>query len=213
MALYRSFLPALGICAICASGAEAEVCDYTPSKLVGGAMSTAAATMGGGAAVAGVGMKAAGYYTLVHASSGLTMLASTAAGASAAGTTGIIAGTGGVGATIASIAMAPITIAVGAITVIGVGTYEGLCYFQIERITDPYLVYGVVESISENDPAVSIETTEDGPRLTLALEEEQKSYMIRDLYIADGQLMHRDFAFNTKLGSVAFVLPAEEDAE
>ena len=48
----------------------------------------------GAGAAAGVGMKAAGFYTLKHSVTGATMLASKLAGSSAAGTIGIIAGTG-----------------------------------------------------------------------------------------------------------------------
>lgn len=200
------------------SPAFAEVCDYKPSKLVGEAVSTAAAAAGGGAAAAGVGLQTAGYYTLVHSTSGLMMLGSTAAGASAAGTTGIIAGSAGAGATIASIVMAPVTITVGAITVVVIGGFEGACYFQIERIDDPYQVRGIVESIAANDPKVSVVETADGPSMVIRSEEQAEkegedatSYMIRNLYIADGDLMHRDWGRNTNLGPVAYVLPEADE--
>lgn len=191
-----------------ASGpAYAEVCDYKPSKLVGAAASTAAATFGGGAMAAGVGLKAAGYYTLVHSASGLTMLGSTAAGASAAGTTGIIAGSTGIGTLVAGVLMAPVTIFVGAVTLVAVGSYEGVCYFQIERVTDPTQVRGIIESVAINDPAVSITETEDGSAMVLDIPDGKESYLIQNLYIADGDLMHRDWLWNTNLGPVAFVSP------
>lgn len=190
----------------------AGVCDYKPSKLVGEAVSTAAAAVGGSVAATGVGLQAAGYYTLVHSTSGLVMLGSTAAGASAAGTTGIIAGSAGTGAAIASILMAPVTIVVGAITVVGVGSFEGACYFQIERIDDPFQVRGIIESIAANDPAVSVVETDGGPAMVLELEDGQESYMIRNLYIADGNLMHRDWLRNTNLGPVAYVKPESGNA-
>ena len=66
-----------------ASQVYAEICDYRPSQLTGDAITGAAVAGGAAVAAAGVGAKAAGIYTLVHASSGLTMLASTAGGASA----------------------------------------------------------------------------------------------------------------------------------
>ena len=90
-AVIAAFLPA---------AAFAGICDYKPSRI-----GTLAAAAIGGAAVAGTGtaMTTAGFYTLVHAGSGLTMLGSTAAGASAAGTVGIIAGTGGVIGTVGAI--------------------------------------------------------------------------------------------------------------
>ena len=62
-----AFMAAITISVISASGAHADVCDYKPSALAGAAVA-------GGVAAAGVGMKAAGYYTLIHAGSGLTML-------------------------------------------------------------------------------------------------------------------------------------------
>jgi len=189
--------------------AWAAVCDYKPSKLVGEAASTAAAAVGGGAAAAGVGLQTAGYYTLVHSTSGLVMLGSTAAGASAAGTTGIIAGSAGAGATVASILMAPATIVIGAITIVGIGSYEGACYFQIERVTDPFQVRTVVESIAANSPEASITDTADGPVLIVDRDENKENFMIRNLYIADGYLMHRDWLKNTNLGSVAYVLPEQ----
>ncbi|HCP82024.1 MAG TPA: hypothetical protein DIT67_10700 [Octadecabacter sp.] len=189
----------------------AEVCDYKPSKLVGGMISTAAATVGGGAAAAGVGLKAAGYYTLVHSASGLTMLGSTAAGASAAGTTGIIAGSAGVGATIGSILLAPVTIAVGALTAITVGSFEGVCYFQIVRVDDPIQVRSIIESVAANDTAITVVETNDGPAMIFEVEEGQEIYMIRNLYIADGDLMHRDWFLNTNLGPVAYVRPEVGD--
>ncbi|WP_143529905.1 hypothetical protein [Salibaculum halophilum] len=191
-----------------ASGtAYAEICDYKPSKLAGQTVTSAAAAAGGSAAAAGAGLKAAGYYTLVHSASGLTMLGSTAAGASAAGTTGIIAGSAGFGATVASVVTAPVTIVAGAVTLVGVGAFEGACYFQVERINDPFQIKRILESVAINDPAISISDKNDGPELVLDFEDGTERYMIRDLYIADGNLKHRDWFFNTDLGPVAFVQP------
>jgi hypothetical protein len=110
--------------------AMAGVCDYRPSKIIGGGETVAVAGGAGAAAATGIGMKAAGLYTLTHATIGATMLGSTAAGASAAGTTGIIAGTGGVLGSIGAALMSPFVIIPAAVTVIGVGTYEGGCYLS-----------------------------------------------------------------------------------
>jgi len=70
--------------------ATAEICDHTPSKLIGAGWTGSVATGAGATATAGVGMKAAGFYTFTHAVTGATMLGSTAGGASAAGTVGIM---------------------------------------------------------------------------------------------------------------------------
>lgn len=183
-----------------ATHANADACDYTVSRLAG----KTAAAIAGGSAVAGASMQAAGYYTLVHAGSGLTMLGSTAAGASAAGTVGIISGTSGVLGTIGGILMAPVTLVIGGIAIIGVGSFEGYCYFQVERITDPYQVREVIESIALNDKAVSIVQTEEGAAMALRVLSETKTYLLRNLYIADGQLKYRDWGPNTNLGPVAF---------
>ncbi len=206
MPLLRSMV-CLTAFSLAASPALADACDYRPSKLAGKTASAAAAALGGGAAATGAGLQAAGYYTLVHSTSGLTMLGSTAAGASAAGTTGIVAGSAGAGATAAGIAMAPATILIGAITAVAIGGFEGVCYFKIERVTDPYQMMGVIESIAAQDPDISIAETPDGPVMVMTSDGEEKRYLIRKLYIADGDLKHRDWFLNTNLGPVAYVVP------
>ena len=44
----------------------AEMCDYRPSSVIGGFGAGSVATGAGATAVAGAGLKAAGFYTLVH---------------------------------------------------------------------------------------------------------------------------------------------------
>jgi len=56
------------------------------------------------------------------------MIGSTAAGASAAGTTAIIAGTSGVLGSIGAALMSPFVIIPTAVTAVGIGIYEGGCY-------------------------------------------------------------------------------------
>ena len=108
--------------------AMADVCDYRPSELIGGKTTGTVAGGAGAAAATGVGMKAAGIYTITHATTGATMLGSTAAGASAAGTTGIIAGTCGVLGSIGAALMSPFVIIPAAVVAVSVGAYEGGCY-------------------------------------------------------------------------------------
>lgn len=187
-----------------AGAANAEVCDYTPSNLVGSVATAVGTTIVGGGATVGAGMQAAGYYTLVHAGSGLTMLGSTAAGASAAGTVGIIAGTGGTIGTVGAILMAPVTIVVGGVTLIGVGAFESVCYFQVDRITDPYEVRRIIESVASQDDAVTIVQTDKGDAMSLRILGQTESYLLRKLYIADGVLKHRDWGPNTNLGPILF---------
>jgi hypothetical protein len=109
--------------------AAADVCDYRPSSLLGAKTTTAAGVASGATAATGVGMKAAGLYTITHATSGAAMLGSTAAGASAAGTTGILAGTAGFLGSIGAAVMSPFVIIPAGIVAAGVGIYEGGCYF------------------------------------------------------------------------------------
>ena len=109
--------------------AVAGVCDYRPSKIVGGVSTGVVAGGTGAAAATGIGMKIAGIYTLTHATTGAAMLGSTAAGASAAGTTGIIAGTAGFLGTAGAVLLSPFVIIPAAVTAVGVGAYEGGCYW------------------------------------------------------------------------------------
>ena len=114
--------------AVISSGAIADVCDYRPCMLLGesGAMAAEVATTG--AAVAGGGMNAAGFYTITHAASGSTMLASTLPGASAAGTVGIIGGTGGGASAVAGVAMNPYLWIPAAAFAVGGLVFEGGCW-------------------------------------------------------------------------------------
>lgn len=110
--------------------AIADICNYRPSQLIGGAATGAVAGSAGAAAVTGVGLKAAGIYTLTHATTGAAMLGSTTAGASAAGTTGIIAGSAGFFGTVGAVLMSPLVIIPAVVTAVGVGAYEGGCYLS-----------------------------------------------------------------------------------
>lgn len=107
---------------------SAGVCDNRPSAWIGTG-GTVAVAAGGGATAGVVGTAtAAGLYTLPHAITGATMLGSTAGGASAAGTVGIMGGTAGAGAAVIGFVLNPLvwipTIAVAA----GAVVYEGGCY-------------------------------------------------------------------------------------
>ncbi len=112
-----------------AQTAIAGVCDYRPSQLIGGVTTGAVAGSAGAAAATGIGMKAAGIYTLTH-TAGAAMLGSTAAGASAAGTIGIIGGSAGFFGTVGLVLMSPFVIIPAAVTAVGIGAYEGGCYLS-----------------------------------------------------------------------------------
>lgn len=120
----------VALSAIILSPAFAGICDYRPSELIGGTSTAAVAGGAGATAATGVGLKAAGIYALTHATTGAAMLGSTAAGASAAGTTGIIAGSAGFLGTAGAILMSPLVIIPTAVAAVGIGAYEGGCYFS-----------------------------------------------------------------------------------
>jgi len=115
--------------------AIADICDHTPSKLVGAGLTGSVATGAGATAAAGVGLKAAGFYTFTHAVTGATMLGSTAGGASAAGTVGIMGGTAGAIGTVGAFLMSPFVIIPAAVVAGGVGVYEGGCYLTSKKST------------------------------------------------------------------------------
>ncbi|WP_035026913.1 hypothetical protein [Gemmobacter nectariphilus] len=192
---------------------HAGICDYRLSELIGGKATAAIGTAGGLTTVAGLGAKAAGYYLIIHSTSGAAMIGSTAAGASAAGTVGIIGGTAGVAGTAFGILTAPVTIAIGALTAIGLTAIEGGCYFQDETITSYLDVYAVVRKMAESSEAAP--KTGDSAYLYLSglgpdeaklviviSEHERQEYLVKNLYIVNGELRHRDWGPNTRIGSI-----------
>jgi hypothetical protein len=130
--MQKVMIASLLVSALGVSSALAGVCDHRPSKVLGEATGAIAGGTGAVAAT-GFGMKAAGLYTITHATSGAWMLGSTAAGASAAGTTGIIAGSAGVLGTAGTVLMSPFVIVPAAVTAVGIGAYEGGCYLSDGR--------------------------------------------------------------------------------
>ena len=209
------------------SSAYADVSDYQPSSLIGGATAGVAATAGAGVAGAGVAANAAGFYTLTHAITGATMLGSTAGGASAAGTVGIMGGTAGAIGTIASIIMAPVTIIAGAVIGGGVAIYEGACYCTVERVEDPEVIKGILNNIIENDEKgyymlhtygvagllnnkvvnsfkIAEEVNNQGKVIKWS------SYDIENLYVEEGMLMHKDYGPNTRIAEIGLVVREAE---
>lgn len=195
----------------CASAAPvyADTCDYRPSRILGDSGSKA--IIGGGVAVSSAtgAATAAGLYTLVHASSGLTMLGSTMAGASGAGTIGIIAGTGGALGTAGAIILNPFVWVPAAIVGVGGAGFEATCAFLVdERITEYEEVLAVMESFAAHaDPNYFRIVTNAIPAF-ISLSDGEGSwirYNIEDLYIADGMLKSRDWGPDTNIGRVVLL--------
>lgn len=198
-----------------AASVQADTCDYRPSRILGDSGSTA--VIGGGIAVTSTtgAATALGVYTLVNAGSGLTMLGSTMAGASGAGTIGIIAGTGGAIGTAGAIILNPFVWVPAAIVGVGGGGFEAACAFLVdERITEYDEVLAVMQSFATHaDPEYFRLVTNAIPAF-ISLYDGAGTwtrYEIENLYIADGVLKHRDWGRNTVIGRV--VLLSDEDAE
>ena len=203
-----------------ASHAKAGICDYRLSDLVRSGSSTAdksiAAAEGAiiATSAAGLAFKAAGLYTIVNATTGAVMIGSTAAGISAAGTTGIIAGTSGALGTAGAIVTAPATAIAGAVTALGAASLEAGCYFADDRITEKSEVLAILKAVEplqdpmrfKLEPAFR-ESFWNGPFTSWDLllwndqENQWDSFELEDLYIVNGILMHRDWFLNSELGT------------
>ncbi|GLS81024.1 hypothetical protein GCM10007893_18230 [Paracoccus marinus] len=197
-----------------AAEANGAVCDYRPSRLVGSAVTTTAGVAGAGLAATGSAANAVGVYTLVNATTGLTMVGGTWAGASAAGTAGIIAGTGGAIGTATAVVTAPVTIAVGAVAAVTVAAYEGACYFTDTRITDYKEVDAIVRNIALTSPPDLYsynagDKEQEGATITVrdpdSDEVRYDTYDVADLYVVNGVLKNRDWGSNTTIGIVGLI--------
>ena len=199
-----------------ASTASGAVCDWRPSQFLGTAT---AAVAGGGAVAASVGMKAAGFYTLVNAGSGLTMLGTTLAGASAAKTVGIIAGTGGLIGTIGAVVLAPVTAVIGGVVAVSGAGLEAVCYFSDERITEYSEILGIMQHLDENHDPERFELVtgipnrqDDAIRIWNPETDELDRYLVADLYMVNGRLwVDRSWRRDVDLGLLMFVQASEQE--
>lgn len=201
-----------------ATSVQADVCDFRPSILAGKAGRVALDTAGTVATAATEGVRALGVYTLENPVSGVSMISTGMSSVAAAGSS-VAAGAGGAMTTATAIVTAPVTIAVAGLTAVALGSYEGVCYFRAERITDYDEILYIVSNLSANsDPTMFRLIPEGAEYVTLkgrnAIAGEDKIRIaaagvgpyildVRKLYIADGVLMHRDAGRNTVIGNVA----------
>ncbi|NDW46704.1 hypothetical protein [Ruegeria sp. PrR005] len=200
-----------------ASTSYGGVCDYRLSELGNSAAATGAVVVGGaGSTVGPATMALGGLYFFPHATSGTVMLGSTLAGASGAGTIGIIGGSG-FAASVLALLTAPVTLAVGAVTAVSVGGLEAGCYFVDERITDEGEVLAVLRQVSQtaNEKYFKLfdvdkkEAAESGTVSRVRVLNEEGNYdfyNVANLYIVNGELLHRDWGLNTSLGNIAAAL-------
>lgn len=193
------------------------VCDYRLSQLVSPTAATVVATAGGaGTTVGPAAMALGGLYFFPHATSGSLMLGSTLAGASGAGTVGIIGGSG-FAASVLAVLTAPITLLVAAGTTITVGGLEAGCYFVDERITEEEMVLTILRKVAltANEEYFKLfdvsdeEAAETGTVSRVRIPDEDGEYQfyeVENLYIVNGELLHRDWFLNTSLGNIAAAL-------
>lgn len=186
-----------------------SVCDYRLSQLVGNFGASAAIGASGAVAATGPAMQATGLYLITNYTTGLVMIGSTAAGASAAGTVGIIAGTHGILGSAAAIASAPLAAIAAGAAAIGAGGLEAACYFRDERITDIDEILQVMQVLATVMPssAFILDWRGVGGRAStiwvrLEAGEPMQRYLVEDLYIVNGRLIHRDWGPNTVVGDI-----------
>ena len=203
-----------------ATSAHSAICDWRLSQLVNPETATAVIAGSSGGAVAGpAAMALGGLYFFPHATSGTLMLGSTLAGASGAGTVGIIGGSG-FAASVLAVLTAPITLILAAGTTITVGGLEAGCYFADERITEEEKVMEILRlvSVTANEEIFKLfevsreEAAETGTHSRIRLSDGQGGYRffaIEDLYIVNGELLHRDRFLNTRLGNIAVAVIEE----
>lgn len=203
------------------SAAQAEICEYRLSELISGAGATATVAAAGATAAGHVAFDAAGFYIIIHSTSGAAMIGSTLAGTSAAGTVGIIAGSGGVLGTVASVIAAPVTLIAAGLTAVGVSGLELGCYLLDDtRIDDYDEVLAALRLVAaamrpEYFQLVEPESNQHRAYIRVRRSEEGdvEEYDVANLYIVGGQLRHHDWGPNTVIGDIAAfgsLLPGDE---
>ena len=178
------FLCAVAFATVAATAADAKFCDYRLSELVSAGTAVA---IGKSVAVAGadVAKKAAGFYLITHSTSGAMMLGST----------------------------------VAAVAALGATVVEGRCYFKDETIKDFYEVLALLAEVGKSMESSSFQLYVP-PQADLSDSEYQivkkdasfikvinekgafDRYALRDLYVVNGELRHRDWGPNTRIGFV-----------
>lgn len=196
-----------------ATASFSSVCDLRLSRLA------ATAVLAGGPVVVAVGpttMYLGGLYFFPHAASGSLMLGSVLTGTSAAGTIGIIGGSG-FAASVLAVLTAPFTIIAAAGTTVAIGGLEAGCYFTDERITEEDQVLSVLRrvALTANEDVFKLfdvsesEASETGVVSRVRIPDKGGKYQfydVADLYIVNGELLHRDWFLNTSLGNIGAAL-------
>jgi hypothetical protein len=207
--------------------AEAEICDFRPSR-VAETVGQKAKNTGVGVAVAATKKaRAFGIYTLENPVTGVSMLGTGVSTFTTAGTS-IASVTSGPVSTVTGLTSAPVTITIVGATAVALGAYEGVCHFRAERITDDAEVLEIVTYLVTNsDPTMFALISEGSEHTTLkgtaAVAREAKVriastgvgphiFDVADLYIVEGVLRHSDALRDTVIGKVSLqVVSIEKD--
>jgi hypothetical protein len=196
-----------------AAPAAARVCDYRPTEVLRSGAVTGAVTGAIGTAT-DLALKADGIFTLTNTVTGASLMGTGAAGGTLAQITGAA---GALGSAAAGALAAPGAAVAGAVAVVGLGAYEGLCFFSDDRVTDYGEVLAVMEAIAVSaDPAFfRVEPGPQGKDEAVVILGDgtgaETGYPVRRLYISNGVLMHRNWGVNTALGNVGFATLADGD--
>jgi hypothetical protein len=202
----------LGLALVLASRANAEVCDYRLSEVIGalrtgGAVSGAVALSGGEFT-----LRASGFYFIKHASSKKWMLGSTWPGRSGAKTVGIIPRSARYGGLLRGILASPALGGSSIISALGIGASEVACYLTDERITDSFEVATLLTEMAETSEmspktaftsAVFLWPSDGRTELWIEVEGEvfeYEKYAVDDLYIVNGELRHSVWGVDERLG-------------
>ncbi len=187
-------------------------CKHRPSEVLRGEFVGSMAA-GARSAASTLAARAGGALTLTNTVTGTSLLGSNAA----AGTIAQIGSTASNAAT--GVAAVPGIAVAGATAAIGLGVFEGVCFFRDERITDHDKVLDVLKTISAfADPAYfRVEHRGvDRDKDVLVLEDvsgEMNEYAVQKLRIVNGVLWHRQRGRDVAIGDVGFstlAAPAEE---
>lgn len=211
----RIFLRSFSVCLLVFPDVLwADACDYRLSEMIGGAATGTIATSGAAVSSSGAGMTAAGFYTLQHAVTGSTMLASTAGGVSGAGTVGIMGGTAGLIGGTASVLLSPVVIGVGAAVAVGAGGFEAGCLaseaWYADRIEDYDEVLSALRQISDvMDVRLFMLIESSGRTAVIVVPNKDNTpvvYQVADLYFVNGELMNSDWFRNTSIGNFGSII-------
>ena len=202
---------ALTLCLILAAGAaRADLCDYRLSQLVERGASSAIEA----ARAAVPQQEGPVLYLMVNPRTGQTSVGATGAGTP---DDGILTRTARLFGSAIAVVSSSSPLAQAGSTALGAGL-EAVCFFRDERITSYDDVLGVLRAVDATMPPDLFALIEPGVerrdtfvRLNRNDGYDRVEYPVRDLYIVNGQLRHRDWGLNNVVGDIAVFMP--QDAE